>query len=144
MPHRPVRELIANQQIFTGAAKMTVAKAAEGMREAKVGAILVMDGKRLAGIFTERDALYRVVAEGLDPKKLTLAEAMTPDPATISPDMPFGHALHIMYERGFRHVPVVEDGKPVGMVSARDALGPELQQFAEELDQREHIAEILG
>jgi signal-transduction protein with cAMP-binding, CBS, and nucleotidyltransferase domain len=49
-----------------------------------------------------------------------------------------------MYESGFRHVPVVDDGRPVGMVSARDALGPEMEQFALELSKREHITEILG
>jgi len=54
-----------------------------------------------------------------------------------------GHALLMMYEGGFRHVPVVEDGKPVGMVSARDALGPELDEFQAELLQREHLREII-
>jgi signal-transduction protein with cAMP-binding, CBS, and nucleotidyltransferase domain len=49
-----------------------------------------------------------------------------------------------MFESGFRHVPVVEDGKPIGMVSARDALGPELQQFESELQRRQRIGEILG
>ena len=50
----------------------------------------------------------------------------------------------MMYESGFRHVPVVEHGKPIGMVSARDALGPELQEFESELERRQHIGEILG
>ena len=49
-----------------------------------------------------------------------------------------------MYEGGFRHVPVVENGQPIGMISARDAFGPELKEFVAEVDQREHIAEILG
>lgn len=61
----------------------------------------------------------------------------------MSADRPFGHALHLMYEGGFRHVPVVERGRPIGMISARDALGPELQEFASELETREHIEEIL-
>jgi signal-transduction protein with cAMP-binding, CBS, and nucleotidyltransferase domain len=69
---------------------------------------------------------------------------MTPRPQTIHPDKPFGHALHLMLEGGFRHVPVVEDGRPMGMVSACDALGPELEQFVSELRDREHIGEILG
>jgi CBS domain-containing protein len=123
---------------------MSVAEAAAAMREAKVGAIMVLSGPQLAGIFTERDALYRVLAAAKDPKRTTLGDVMTPDPTTIGPDMPFGHALHIMYDRGFRHVPVVENGIPVGMVSARDALGPEMEQFEEELREREHITEILG
>ena len=68
---------------------------------------------------------------------------MTADPRTIAPDRPLGHALHLMYDGGYRHVPVVEHGRPIGMVSARDALGPELAVFEDELVQREHIREIL-
>ena len=69
---------------------------------------------------------------------------MTRNPRTIEADRPFGHALHLMYEGGFRHVPVVEDTRPIGMVSARDALGPDLQQFIADLETRTHIGEILG
>ena len=144
MPNRPVRQLAKNQRILTATAAMSVADAAAAMRDAKVGAIMVLSGPTLAGIFPERDALYRVLAPGKDPKRTTLADVMTAEPTTIGPDMPFGHALHIMYDRGFRHVPVVENGRPIGMVSARDALGPEMEQFEEELREREHITEILG
>lgn len=144
MPNRPVSQLVKNQRILTATATLSVAEAAAAMRDAKVGAIMVVNGPRLVGIFTERDALYRVLAAGKDPRRTTLADVMTVGPTTIEPDMPFGHALHIMYDRGFRHVPVVEDGRPIGMVSARDALGPEMEQFESELREREHIAEILG
>ena len=54
---------------------------------------------------------------------------MTPDPQTVEPDKPLGYALHMMYEGGFRNVPVVEKGRLMGIVSARNALGPELKQF---------------
>jgi signal-transduction protein with cAMP-binding, CBS, and nucleotidyltransferase domain len=69
---------------------------------------------------------------------------MTANPRTIAPDRPFGHALHLMYEGGFRHVPVVDNGRPLGVVSSRDALGPDLQQFVRDLETRNHIGEILG
>ena len=144
MPGRPVKQLIGNQSILTATADMTVVAAAAAMSEFRVGAIMIVEGKRLIGMFTERDALYRVLATGKDPKLTRLGEVMTADPTTVTADMPFGHALHIMYERGFRHVPVVEDGAPIGMVSARDALGPEMAQFEAELKEREHIQEILG
>jgi CBS domain-containing protein len=144
MPNRPVSQLVKNQRILTATATMSVADAAAAMRDARVGAIMVLSGPRLAGIFTERDALYRVLAAGKDPKRITLGEVMTADPTTIAADKPFGHALHLMYERGFRHVPVVENGLPIGMVSARDALGPEMEQFEAELREREHLTEILG
>jgi CBS domain-containing protein len=141
---RHVRTIIEDQRPITAAADMTVAAASRLMKQRRVGAILVVDQGRLAGIFTERDALFRVIAEGRAPDATRLADVMTPNPRTIGPDRPFGHALHLMYEGEFRHVPVVEDGRPIGMVSARDALGPDLQQFISDLDKRTHIGEILG
>ena len=68
---------------------------------------------------------------------------MTAKPRTVGPDKAVGHALLLMYEGGFRHVPVVERGKPLGMISARDALGPDLREFEDELLHREHIGEVL-
>lgn len=141
---RPIRTIIEDQKPVTATADMTVAQASRLMKHKSIGAILVLENGRLAGIFTERDALFRVIAEGRSPEMTTLAEVMTPNPRTIAPDRPFGHALHLMYEGEFRHVPVVENGRPLGMVSARDALGPDLQQFIADLDKRTHIGEILG
>jgi CBS domain-containing protein len=141
---RPVRSIIEDQKPVTASAEITVAAAARLMKERRIGALLVVHDGRLAGIFTERDALFRVVAEGRDPTKTRVADVMTANPRTITPDRPFGHALHLMYEGGFRHVPVVDNGRPVGVVSARDALGPDLEQFIADLDQRAHIGEILG
>jgi CBS domain-containing protein len=125
--------------------KTTVSEAARLMQTNEVGAVMVVDAQgRLSGIFTERDALFRVLATGRDPATTRLSEVMTKKPQTIHPDKPVGHALHMMYENGFRHVPVVEDGRPVGMVSARDALGPELQEFESDVKRRQQIGEILG
>lgn len=144
MPHRPVKQVMAKQQILTAPATLTVTEAARMMKLSNIGALMVVEGARLVGIFTERDALFRVLAEGRDPDATLLGEVMTRSPQTIGPDRPFGHALHMMHDGGFRHVPVVENGRPVGMVSARDALGPELAEFASELATRQHIGEILG
>jgi len=141
---RAIRTIIENQKPVTASAEITVAAAARLMKEHRVGAILVIRDGELAGIFTERDALFRVIAEGRDPVKTRVAEVMTANPRTIAPDRPFGHALHLMYEGGFRHVPVVDNGRPLGVVSARDALGPDLREFIADLDQRIHIGEILG
>jgi len=141
---RAIRTIIEDQKPVTASADITVASAARLMKEHAIGAILVIEEGRLAGIFTERDALFRVIAEGRDPASTRVAEVMTTNPRTIAPDRPFGHALHMMYEGGFRHVPVVDDGRPLGVVSSRDALGPDLQQFVAELDKRTHIGEILG
>ncbi len=141
---RPVRSIIEDQKPVAASAEISVVDAARLMKERRVGAILVLRGAELAGIFTERDALFRVIAEGRDPAKTRVAEVMTPNPRTIGPDRPFGHALHLMYEGGFRHVPVVDNGRPIGVVSSRDALGPDLREFISDLDKRNHIGEILG
>lgn len=143
MPHRPIRDIIRRGRLVTATENMTVAEAARLMKEARVGAILVMNKDKLAGIFTERDALNRVLAEGLDPAHTKLSKVMTRDPDTISPEKPFGHALIMMYDHGYRHMPVIEDGKPVGIVSMRDAAPPELKDLEVDIQQREHITEVL-
>jgi signal-transduction protein with cAMP-binding, CBS, and nucleotidyltransferase domain len=145
MYQRPIRSIIAGQRLLTEPPETTVAGAAREMKKKKVGAVMVVkhDG-RLTGIFTERDAVFRVIAEGRDPRTTHLSEVMTHDPRTISADKLFEHALLMMYDGGFRHVPVVENGRPIGMVSARDAVGPELQDFEIEIEHRQHIQEILG
>ena len=144
MSHRPIKSIIENRKVVTAQSNFTVSHAARLMREHKIGALLVCEQGRLVGVFTERDALFRVTAEDREAQSTMLADVMTRDPQTIGPDKPLGHALHMMYEGGFRHVPVVENGQPIGMISARDAFGPELKEFVAEVDQREHIAEILG
>lgn len=144
MPNRTLRQAIEGQTLISALADTTVRAAAVAMANKKVGAILVVDDKGLlTGLFTERDVLNRVVAKGLDPDKTPLSAVMTENLLTATPDKPLSHALHMMFEGGFRHVPVVENGKPVGMVSARNALGLEICQFEKELKERDHIAEIL-
>ena len=144
MPNRTLRQVVEGQTVVSALADTTVRAAAITMARHKLGAILVVDDQgRLAGLFTERDVLNRVVAQGLDPDSTRLSAVMTADLQTASPDKPLAHALHMMFEGGFRHVPVVEDGRPIGMVSARNALGLEIRQFEKELEDRDHIAEIL-
>ncbi len=143
MPNRSIREIIAHQKILSAPETMTVREAAIRMAEAKVGAMLILDHGKLTGIFTERDMLNRVVAKRLDPDATPLSQVMTSDPRTISADKPLAHALVMMDEGGYRHVPVMDSGQPVGMVSARDALGAELIEFENELQRREHLTEIM-
>jgi len=117
----------------------TVSKAAKLMANKNVGAVMVVEKKRLVGIFTERDAVFRVIARGLDAQTTRLADVMTTAPQTVDPDKTFGYALLMMHENGFRHVPVIENGKPVGIVSGRNALDPEMEEFVSEARRREHI-----
>jgi CBS domain-containing protein len=144
MPQRPIRNIIANQRPLTAPLTTSVFAASRLMKENHVSAVMVVDHDHLAGIFTERDALFRVIAEGRNPKTTRIGEVMTPNPKTIAPDRPFVHALAIMVEGGFRHVPVVQDGRPAGMVSARDALGLEWREFDAELERRERIGAVIG
>lgn len=144
MPTRTVRSIVEGQELVSAPATMRILEAARLMRERKVGAVVVLEYGRLAGIFTERDGLFRVIAEGLDPAETTLAQVMTREVRTIDPDRPFADAIAIMHAGTFRHVPVVEDGRPIGMVSARDALGPELEQFAYALIVEGQMRDVLA
>lgn len=135
----PIGSLIEPRKLVTAAPDTTVRAAAALMEEGKVGAVLVVADGRLVGIFTERDAVYRVMAAGRDPLTTLLKDVMTPDPLTVAPEETFGYALLLMHEKGFRHAPVVVDGRPIGVVSARHALDPELEEFAAEAERRKHI-----
>ena len=134
-----IRKVMKKETMLTAPPETTVGEAARLMARSGVGAIVVVNGEAVAGIFTERDALFRVVALGRDARTTRLAEVMTPEPLTVDPDRTFGHALQLMHKHGFRHVPVVENGKPVGMISSRDALDPEMEEFACEVQRREGI-----
>jgi CBS domain-containing protein len=96
----------------------TIADAVEIMRERHVGCVLVCEGRQIIGIFTERDLLQRVLARRrslADP----VADFMTPDPVTVQPREPIGAAIRQMQKGGYRHLPVVVDGRPVGMLSIK-------------------------
>ena len=127
------------EKLLTAPPETTVSDAAKLMAERKVGAIMVVDERGLVGIFTERDAVFRVIARDLDSQTTRLIDVMTKEPITISPDNSFGYALLVMHENGFRHVPVIEDGKLIGVVSARSALDPDLEEFVSESERRKHI-----
>ena len=136
MSLRSLRSIVAGQPPATAVKSATVYEAALRMKEQGKGALLVVDGTRLIGIFTERDALFRVIAAGRDPGVTKLADVMTPQPQTMHPDEPFVKALRIMHKHGFRHLPVVEEGRPLGVVSARDALDDDLYELRVDLVQR--------
>ena len=141
MTIRSLRSIVAERPAITVAKTVTVLEAARMMKQENVGALLVVDGSKLCGIFTERDALFRVLAEGHDPGVTRLSQVMTPQPQTIHPDQPFLDALRMMNKGRFRHLPVVEDGRPLGMVSSRDALDDDLYELRTDLAQREDMLE---
>ena len=141
---RTIRDVIEQQQLVTAPPAMSVREAARIMKERRVGAMMVVEHGALVGVFTERDALNRVVAEGRDANTTTLTEVMTHNPKTVSAGASFNAALEMMHEGRFRHVPVVEAGRPVGMISVRDALGPELESFVYEMLRQEQVSEVLA
>jgi CBS domain-containing protein len=134
-----IRDVMEQKKLLIAPSETTVSNAAKLMAERKVGAIMVVDDRRLVGIFTERDAVFRVIAKDLDSQTTRLIDVMTREPITIAPDSSFGYALLIMHENGFRHVPVIEDGELIGVVSARNALDPDLEEFVSEAERRKHI-----
>jgi CBS domain-containing protein len=117
-----------------------VADACDRMRDNQAGAVLVTDDEeRLVGVFTGRDAVCRVLALRRDPAKTQLGEVMTRDPTTLSPDQTTSDALHLMQEGAFRHLPLLKDGKIVGLVSHGDFVGLEQRPLEEERDPWEHL-----
>ena len=134
-----IRSVMEQKKMLTAPPETTVSEAARLMADQNVGAVMVVDQERLVGIFTERDAVFRVIARDLDTQTTPLDEVMTTAPLTVDPDKTFGFALLMMHENGFRHVPVIEDGRPVGIVSARNALDPDMEEFVSEAQRREHI-----
>jgi CBS domain-containing protein len=139
----PVRHLIEPSKLLVAAPETTVREATELMASRAVGAVLVVERDELLGIFTERDVVFRVVARGLDPDVTRLSEVMTREPKTIAPEKAFGVAMAVMHENGFRHLPVIDKGVPIGVVSSRSALDPELEEFVAEERRRKHILEQI-
>jgi CBS domain-containing protein len=139
MLSEPIRSIMERKKVLTASSDTSVRTAAKQMARKKVSAIMVVENRQLVGIFTERDAVFRVIAKGRDPETTQLAEVMTTAPRTVTPDESFGYALLLMQENGFRHVPVIENGEPVGIVSARNALDPELEEFEAEARRRKQI-----
>jgi CBS domain-containing protein len=126
MARRIVPDVVRSQKLVYIGPTDFVRDAARLMRHRRVGSVLIMEDDKLLGIFTERDIVYRVVAEGLDPDLTPLAAVMTKNPDTIEAKATALDALKRMHERGFRHLPVIDDkGRVVGIVSRRDFYGEE-------------------
>jgi CBS domain-containing protein len=127
----PIREVTQLLQTVCVAPGASVREAIERMKEHSVGYVLVQSGGRLAGIFTERDVLTKIVLQGYDIDEMQVKEVMTPDPEALSPDDKISYALNKMSVGGFRHIPLVDDdGRPVGAVSMRNVVDFMVDLFA--------------
>jgi CBS domain-containing protein len=122
-----VRELMS-RDLLTVEAALPVIEVAKRMVQRNVGAVLVLEDERLAGIMTERD-LLRAIARGLSDEAV-VGDCMTPHPETIAPDDTSEHAVVLMIHGGFRHLPVVDGADVVGVLSIRDLVPLVLEDSA--------------
>ncbi len=99
---------------------VAVTECVRRMTAAKIGALIVLDGHKLIGIFTERDALNKVLGAGLDPRSTKVSEVMTKDPVCAPPTATVAEAMELVTKRRFRHLPIVENGKVLAVVSSGD------------------------
>jgi CBS domain-containing protein len=139
MLRKIVPDVLHGQQVVHLSGRATVRQAAHMMRECGIGSILVMENEALEGIITVADMTYRVVAEGRDPDTTCLCEIMTAEPDTITPESTAIEALRLMQDGGYRHLPVVDRGAVVGVVSRRDFHGAEKGRLDEETSLWERI-----
>jgi len=133
-------DMVRNQDPVTLPPDATVKDACQRMRDRRIGAVLIIEAdRRLVGIFTGRDAVHRVLAAGKNAARTTLAEVMTRDPNAMPPGNTAIEALRLMEDGRFRHLPIVDDGKVVGIVSRFDFSGIELDRLDEETGLWERI-----
>lgn len=145
MSQRIISSIIEGRPLISCTKDTSVREACKTMTAKKISALAVLDQGRIVGIFTERDALSKILADGRDPDKTKISEVMVKEPEIVRAAMPLAYALHVMYQGGFRHVPIVnDDGVPVGMVSARDALGEDLVRLERELERFDTLVNPLN
>ena len=106
--------------LHTVPSSLTVSDAVKEMNRHKIGSVLVMNGEKLAGIFTERDVLTRVVAENLDPRTTPITKVMSGSVLTVGPEMTVQQAMDIFTEKRCRHLPVIQGGRLLGLISIGD------------------------
>lgn len=123
---------VMKTQLVTAEADESVAVVCRRMKQHHLGAVLVMQAGKMTGIFTERDVLNRIVAEGRDPAQLTVKDVYTANPVAVKGGTSIKACAAILRKQGFRHLPVVDDSEhPVGIVSSRDFF----QFMTDELEQ---------
>lgn len=146
MTERIVSKSMASRHIVNLMPHASVWEAACVMTKANCGSVLILDAAgEMQGIVTERDLMTRVLAKALDPKTTPVANVMTRNPHTVTPDTTVSQAVLIMIERGFRHLPVVSaSGQILGVFSARDALPREIDVAMTMAQFHEQVHDALG
>jgi len=126
-------DLIKGQETYQVELGNTVLDTVRAMVERNIGAVPVLHNNKVVGIFSERDLMRRVVAEGRDPRSTCMAEIMTDDPLTINMNEDLDTCMTLMRRHGFRHLPVCHEGQLIGMVSLRDILLHDLDEKDDEV-----------
>lgn len=139
---KTVASILGNREIYTAKSGTILMNVVQFMAERNIGAIaIVSSDNKLLGLFSERDLLKRVIAVFKDPSKIFVDDVMTKSLITADPDTPMDIVLNKMKEINIRHMPIVKDGKLLGMVSIRDLMELETQEKAEEL---KYLNQYLG
>ena len=129
---------IARTPLVTVRPEATVMEAVRTMADESIGAVAVTDGKRVIGIFSERDLMLRVVSERQDPEQVQIRDVMTSPVETIPRDSTVDDALKVMLEKHIRHLPILDrDGRLAGMISMRSLLHEKVEELTDQLDSLE-------
>ena len=137
---KKLRDIMRSGFLFTVQETATVSEAVRLMVDHNVGIVIVLDGERLAGVFSERDVVRRVLHQGLDPATLPVGEVMTADVITADAEMDHESAMSAMDEAGIRHLLVTSGSKMLSMISIRDLTRAVLRDREEEV---QHLREYL-
>lgn len=130
---KKIRDIMRHGFLFTVQRDATVAEAVRLMTSHNVGIVTVLDGDRLAGVFSERDVVRRVVAPGLDPARTPVTAVMTTELIVAEADEDYQSAMRKMDQANIRHLPVVSGGRLLSMISIRDLMRVEIQDKGEEI-----------
>jgi CBS domain-containing protein len=140
-----VSEILAKKGPFVASigADQTVLEAAREMNARRIGSLVVTDGDNVVGIFTERDVMTRVVALQLDPAGTKVSQVMTCPVACCRPDTTLDECRAVMTSKRIRHLPVVDNGKLVGIVTSGDIMARHVAQQTEKISDLEKSVEYL-
>ena len=140
---KKLRDIMRSGFLFTVQKQATVSEAVRLMAEHNVGIVIVLDGDRLAGVFSERDIARRVLLQGLDPATLPVGQVMTADVVTADAEMDYESAMRQMDEAGIRHLLVTSGPKMLSMISIRDLTRAVLRDREEEVQYlREYLYQV--
>lgn len=128
-----IHDLVRGQEVCGVEVGQTVLEVVRIMVDHNIGAVPVLDSGKLVGVFSERDLMRRVVAEGRDPGRTLVSAVMTPEPFIVSPGESVENCLHVMRRHGFRHLPICHEQRLVGIVSLRDIILHDLNEKDDEV-----------